>query len=50
MGVAIGEKAAVPKIGQRFSVARNMLNMKMPIDDIIGATGLTREQIQSLTT
>ena len=29
-------------------VARNLLKMNMPIDVIIGATGLTREEIESL--
>ena len=39
-GMAEGAKA----------IALRLLDMKMPIDDIAGATGLTREEIERLAT
>ena len=34
----------------RLEIARNALRMKMPIDDIVRLTGLTREEIEMLLT
>ena len=33
---------------ERFIIAKNVLQMKMSIDDIIKLTGLTREEIEAL--
>lgn len=32
-----------------LSIARKMLNLKMPIDNIVDITGLTREEVENLT-
>jgi predicted transposase/invertase (TIGR01784 family) len=32
-----------------FAIARNLLGMNMPLDQIVTATGLTREEVESLS-
>jgi predicted transposase/invertase (TIGR01784 family) len=31
-----------------FAIARNLLEMNMPLDQIVTATGLTREEVENL--
>jgi predicted transposase/invertase (TIGR01784 family) len=31
-----------------FAIARNLLGMNMPLDQIVTATGLTREEVENL--
>jgi predicted transposase/invertase (TIGR01784 family) len=31
-----------------FAIARNLLGMNMPLDQIVTATGLTREEVEKL--
>jgi len=35
---------------ERFTIAKNALEKKMPIDDIMDITGLTRDEIEALHT
>ena len=32
-----------------FTIARNLLGMNMPLDQIVTATGLTRDEVESLS-
>ncbi len=41
-----GEKRGI--VAGKIEVARNLLSMKLPLDQIIKATGLTREEIERL--
>ncbi len=41
-----GKKAG--RMEQRIEIAQNLLGMKLPLDQIIKATGLTREEIERL--
>ncbi len=41
-----GEKRGI--VAGKIEVARNLLGMKLPLDQIIKATGLTREEIERL--
>ena len=44
---AIGEKRGRKE--SALSIARNLLGMNMPLDQIITATGLTREEVENLS-
>ena len=49
-GEAIGEARgeARGKRENKFEIARKLLNMKMSVEDIIEATGLTKEEVENL--
>ncbi|MCL1863466.1 MAG: Rpn family recombination-promoting nuclease/putative transposase [Defluviitaleaceae bacterium] len=48
MGGARNEGRNEGRMGERMDIARNLINMNMPMDTIIKATGLTQEEIESL--
>ena len=45
-GEAIGEVRGEEK--KKVEIAKRLLDMKMPIEDIIEATGLTKEEVENL--
>jgi predicted transposase/invertase (TIGR01784 family) len=49
-GIQIGEQRGLQRGEQRkaFAIARNLLRMNMPLDQIVTATGLTREEAENL--
>ena len=45
-GIQLGEKNGIKK--EKVEIAKNLLNMKMPVDKIVEATRLSKEEIQKL--
>ncbi|MDR1581002.1 MAG: hypothetical protein LBS35_11645, partial [Synergistaceae bacterium] len=45
-GLQIGEQKGEQR--KAFAIARNLLGMNMPLDQIVTATGLTREELENL--
>ena len=37
------------ELRRAFTIARNLLGMNMPLDQIVTATGLTRDEVESLS-
>jgi predicted transposase/invertase (TIGR01784 family) len=45
-GIQIGERQGEQR--KAFAIARNLLGMNMPLDQIVTVTGLTREEVANL--